>query len=67
MGPQKSSGARQVKVVRVASAMPPAGTPIRTMLGFKRFDTAAVTITGIELAENIKKHPSRPESMQIRG
>jgi hypothetical protein len=26
------------------------------MLGFKRFDTAAVTITGIELAEKIKKH-----------
>jgi transposase-like protein len=28
---------------------------IRPMLGFKRFDTAAVTITGIELAEKIKK------------
>ncbi|MGI9074191.1 MAG: hypothetical protein ACR2JB_23410 [Bryobacteraceae bacterium] len=26
------------------------------MLGFKRFDAAAVTITGIELAEKIKKH-----------
>ena len=26
------------------------------MLGFKRFDTAAVTITGIELAQKIKKH-----------
>jgi hypothetical protein len=26
------------------------------MLGFKRFDTAAVTIRGIELAEKIKKH-----------
>jgi len=25
------------------------------MLGFKRFDTAAVTISGIELAEKIKK------------
>ena len=25
------------------------------MLGFKRFDTAAVTITGIELAQKIKK------------
>ena len=25
------------------------------MLGFKRFDTAAVTIRGIELAEKIKK------------
>jgi hypothetical protein len=29
---------------------------IRPMLGFKRFDTAAVTITGIELAQKIKKH-----------
>lgn len=28
---------------------------IRPMLGFKRFDTAAVTIRGIELAEKIKK------------
>jgi transposase-like protein len=28
---------------------------IRPMLGFKRFDTAAVTITGIELAQKIKK------------
>ena len=25
------------------------------MLGFKRFDTAVVTISGIELAEKIKK------------
>ena len=28
---------------------------VRPMLGFKRFDTAAVTIRGIELAEKIKK------------
>jgi transposase-like protein len=28
---------------------------IRPMLGFKRFDTTAVTIRGIELAEKIKK------------
>jgi transposase-like protein len=28
---------------------------IRPMLGFKRFDNAAVTIGGIELAEKIKK------------
>ncbi len=27
------------------------------MLGFKRFDTVAVTITGIELAEKTKKDP----------
>ena len=25
------------------------------MLGFKRFDTASITISGIELAEKIKK------------
>ena len=29
---------------------------IRPMLGFKRFEAAAVTIRGIELAEKIKKH-----------
>ena len=28
---------------------------LRPMLGFKRFETAAVTIRGIELAEKIKK------------
>ena len=28
---------------------------IRPMIGFKRFDTATVTIRGIELAEEIKK------------
>ena len=28
---------------------------MRPMLGFKRFDNAAVTISGIELAEKIKK------------
>jgi hypothetical protein len=26
------------------------------MVGFKRFDTAAVTISGIELVEKIRKH-----------
>ena len=29
---------------------------VRPMLGFKGFETAAVTIRGIELAEKIKKH-----------
>jgi DDE superfamily endonuclease len=29
---------------------------VRPMLGFKRFETAAVTIRGVELAEKIKKH-----------
>ena len=28
---------------------------IRPMLGFKRFDNAVVTVSGIELAEKIKK------------
>src|SRR5215471_7479872 len=32
---------------------------LRPMLGFKRFDHAAVTISGIELAEKIKKGSSR--------
>ena len=26
------------------------------MLGFKQFETAAITISGIELAEKIRKH-----------
>jgi transposase-like protein len=29
---------------------------IRPMLGFKRFETTAITISGIELAEKIRKH-----------
>jgi transposase-like protein len=29
---------------------------IRPMLGFKRFDSAAVTISGIELVQKIQKH-----------
>jgi hypothetical protein len=29
---------------------------IRPMLGFKRFDSAAVTISGIELVRKIQKH-----------
>src|ERR1700741_4598553 len=32
---------------------------IRPMLGFKRFETAAITISGIELAEKIRKHQFR--------
>ena len=43
---------------------------IGPMLGFKRFDTAAVTITGIELAAKIRKQqfkigklPGRPKTM----
>jgi transposase-like protein len=35
---------------------------IRPMLGFKRFETAAVTIRGIELAAKIKKHNSTSNS-----
>jgi transposase-like protein len=41
----------------------------RPMLGFKRFDAAAITISGIELAEKIRKHqfktgnlPGRPRT-----
>jgi transposase-like protein len=40
---------------------------VRPMLGFKRFDTATITISGIELAGKIRKHqfkigtlPGRP-------
>lgn len=36
------------------------------MLGFKRFDTAAVTITGIELAEKIKKDQFKIEKLLRR-
>ncbi len=43
---------------------------IRPMLGFKRFETAAITISGIELAEKIRKHqfktgklPGRPKTV----
>jgi len=42
---------------------------IRPMLGFKRFEAAAITISGIELAEKIRKHqfktgklPGRPST-----
>jgi hypothetical protein len=31
-------------------------TTFRPMLGFKRFDSAAVTISGIELVQKIQKH-----------
>ena len=33
---------------------------VRPMLGFNRFETAAVTIRGIELAEKIKKQQFKP-------
>jgi transposase-like protein len=43
---------------------------IRPMLGFKQFETAAITISGIELAEKIRKHqfktgklPGRPRTV----
>ena len=36
------------------------------MLGFKRFDTAAVTISGIELAAKIRKHPFKIETLPGR-
>jgi transposase-like protein len=42
---------------------------IRPMIGFKQFETTAITISGIELAEKIRKHqfktgklPRRPKA-----
>ena len=35
---------------------------LRPMLGFKRFETAAVTIRGIELAAKIKKTTVQPQA-----
>lgn len=44
------------------------------MLGFKRFQTAAVTISGIELAAKIRRHqtkvgnlPGRPKTISWRN
>ena len=39
---------------------------LRPMLGFKRFDHAAVTIGGIELAEKIKKGQFKTGDLGIR-
>jgi transposase-like protein len=39
---------------------------LRPMLGFKRFDHAAVTISGIELAEKIKKGQFKTGKLGIR-
>src|SRR5262252_3987262 len=39
---------------------------IRPMLGFKRFDNAAITISGIELAEKIKKGQFKTGKLGIR-
>ena len=36
------------------------------MLGFKRFDNAAVTISGIELAEKIKKCQFKTGKLRLR-
>jgi transposase-like protein len=40
---------------------------LRPMLGFKRFETAAVTIRGIELAEKIKKHQFNFKAVTGKG
>jgi transposase-like protein len=40
---------------------------IRPMLGFKRFDNAAVTISGIELAEKIKKGGAADKAASLAG
>jgi transposase-like protein len=39
---------------------------IRPMLGFKRFDNAALTISGIELAEKIKKEQFKTGKFENR-
>jgi transposase-like protein len=39
---------------------------IRPMLGFKRFHTAAVTISGIELAAKIRKHQFKVAKLPCR-
>lgn len=39
---------------------------IRPMLGFKRFETAAITISGIELAGKIRKHQFKTETLAGR-
>jgi transposase-like protein len=39
---------------------------LRPMIGFKRFDHAAVTISGIELAEKIKKGRFKTGKLRIR-
>jgi transposase, IS6 family len=36
---------------------------IRPMLGFKRFETAAITISGIELARKIRKHQFKTQKL----
>ena len=37
------------------------------MLGFKRFETAAITIRGIELAEKIKKQQFNLKPLTLTG
>jgi transposase-like protein len=40
---------------------------VRAMLGFKRFDTASITISGIELAEKIKKSQVKTGKLATRS
>ena len=40
---------------------------ISSILGFKRFDTAVVTISGIELAEKIKKGGVADKAASLTG
>jgi transposase-like protein len=40
---------------------------IRPMLGFKRFDSAAVTISGIELVQKIQKHQFKISALRGRS
>jgi transposase-like protein len=40
---------------------------IRPMLGFKRFDSATVTISGIELVQKIQKHQFKISTLGSRS
>ena len=39
---------------------------IRSMLGFKQFETAAITISGIELAEKIRKDQFKKDRSSVK-
>jgi transposase-like protein len=40
---------------------------IRAMLGFKRFETAAITISGVEFAEKIRKQQLKTQNSKLAG
>ena len=56
--------AREPRLTEITSHLVGAGGKrVRPMLGFNRFETAAVTIRGIELAEKIKKQQFNLKSL----